>query len=302
MARRGTMPERLLHHGAGCCCSEGGRTEARVVAPGHMLHVVDVPVVLTIAGSDSSGGAGIQADLKTFAAHRCYGSSAITAITAQNTVGVRAIHACPPDIVAAQIAAVIEDLPVRAAKTGMLMHSATVVAVVQALAGVSFPLVVDPVLISTSGHALLQDDAVEVLLHRLLPLAALVTPNLPEAARLSGCSVDDGGLNAAQVLLDKGAAAVLVKGGHADGDDVVDLLVTRSYSRRFVSKRLKTPHTHGTGCTVSAAITAGLARGQTLDDAVAAALAYVHTAIERAPGLGAGQGPLHHWHCFDDVG
>ncbi|MDP2339661.1 MAG: bifunctional hydroxymethylpyrimidine kinase/phosphomethylpyrimidine kinase [Deltaproteobacteria bacterium] len=264
-----------------------------------MSDAVDVPVVLTIAGSDSSGGAGIQADLKTFAAHRCYGASAITAITAQNTMGVRAIHACPPDVVKAQIAAVIEDLPVRAAKTGMLVDKATILAVVEALAGASFALVVDPVLISKSGHALLQDDAVDVLLHRLVPLSALVTPNLPEAQRLSGCDVDDGGLRAAQVLLDRGARAVLIKGGHASGDDVVDMLFTRGQTRLFSSKRLKTRHTHGTGCTLSAAITALLAFGLSLDDAIEQAIAYVHTAIARAPGFGAGHGPLHHLHPFD---
>ena len=280
-----------------------GRTGVKVVGPCHMPSaaetVDDVPVVLTIAGSDSSGGAGVQADLKTFAAHRCYGASAITAITAQNTVGVRAIHAVPVDVVAAQIGAVLDDLPVRAAKTGMLVNAATIDAVVDALRGTSFPLVVDPVLISKSGHALLHDDAVAVLLLRLLTRATLLTPNLPEAQRLAGVDVDDGGLRAARVLLDRGAKAVLVKGGHGDGDDVVDLLVTAAGQRSFKSKRLQTRHTHGTGCTLSAAIAARLAQGSSLDDAVAAALAYVHTAIERAPGLGAGHGPLHHLHPFD---
>ena len=256
-------------------------------------------MVLTVAGSDSSGGAGIQADLKTFAAHRCYGASAITAITAQNTVGVRDIHAVPPDVVAAQIAAVLEDLPVRAVKTGMLVDRATIIAVVEALRDAGCPLVVDPVLISKSGHALLRDDAVDVLLHRLLPLATLVTPNLPEAQRLAGCDIDDGGSRAAHVLLDRGAAAVLIKGGHGHGDDVVDLLITRTHTRTFRSRRLKTRHTHGTGCTLSAAIAARLAQGLSLDDAVDGAIAYVHAAIVFAPGLGKGHGPLHHLHPFD---
>ncbi len=271
----------------------------KVLGTGGMAAVVDVPVVLTIAGSDSSGGAGIQADLKTFAAHGCYGASAITAITAQNTLAVRAVHCCPPAIISAQIAAVLDDLPVRAIKTGMLGDRAAVDVVADALWGSARSLVIDPVLTSSSGRALLEDDAVDLLLDRLLPLASLLTPNLPEAARLAGCDVDDGGLRAARLLLKRGARAVLVKGGHGTSDVVVDLLVTPDGSRRFESPRLRSRHTHGTGCTLSAAIAARLALGQGLDDAVEGAIAYVHTAIARAPGLGAGDGPLHHLHPFD---
>jgi hydroxymethylpyrimidine/phosphomethylpyrimidine kinase len=265
-----------------------------------------LPVVLTVAGSDSSGGAGIQADLKACAALRCFGTSAITAITAQNTVGVRAVVPCPPDAVRAQIAAVVDDLPVAAAKTGMLVDRPTIEAVAQALASTTFPLVVDPVLISKSGHALLEDDAVDALLARIVPVAALVTPNLPEAERLTGVTLgagvdDDAIVRAARALLDRGARAVLVKGGHGSGDDVIDVLVTPGGARRFHAPRLATRHTHGTGCTLSAAIACQLAHGLDLDDAVDAALRYVHEAIAQAPGLGAGHGPLHHLHPFYGV-
>jgi len=259
------------------------------------------PVVMTIAGSDSSGGAGIQADLKTFAAFRCYGASAITAVTVQNTVGVTGVHKIPVDVVVGQVAAVLNDLPVRAVKTGMLVDKELVIAVVAALdrdgAG-RIPVVVDPVLISKSGHALLHDDAVDAVRARLVPRATLLTPNLPEAARLTGLSEfdvgGDGGVEAARRLLEAGAAAVLVKGGHGKGNVVVDRLVTKTSSRAIETPRLDTRHTHGTGCTLSAAIAAGLAHGKALDVAVDDAIAFVHRAIASAPGLGRGHGPLNH--------
>ena len=261
-----------------------------------------MPVVLTIAGSDSSGGAGIQADLKAFAALRCFGTSAITALTAQNSTGVRDVVACPPASVAAQIAAVADDLPVAAAKTGMLVDRPTIEAVAAALSSTTFPLVVDPVLISKSGHALLADDAVDAMLARVVPRATLVTPNLPEATRLTGVPFppgdDDAAVRAGRALLARGARAALVKGGHGAGDVVVDVLVTAAGVRRFSSPRLATRHTHGTGCTLSAAVAALLARGRSLEEAVEQAIAYVHAAIASAPGLGAGHGPLHHLHPF----
>jgi hydroxymethylpyrimidine/phosphomethylpyrimidine kinase len=262
-----------------------------------------LPVVLTVAGSDSSGGAGIQADLKTFAALRCFGTSAITALTAQNTTGVTAVAPCPPDVVRAQIDAVLADLPVVAAKTGMLVDKATIDAVAAALSTPAFPLVVDPVILSKSGHALLADDAVDALLARLLPRAAVVTPNRPEAARLTGVDLgaqasDDDVVRAGRALLARGARAALVKGGHADGDVVVDVLVLPDGVRRVSSTRLATRHTHGTGCTLSAALACLLGRGTPLPDAVEQAIAYVHEGIAQAPGLGHGHGPLHHLHPF----
>jgi hydroxymethylpyrimidine/phosphomethylpyrimidine kinase len=262
-----------------------------------------LPVVLTVAGSDSSGGAGIQADLKTFAALRCFGTSAITALTAQNTTGVRAVAPCPPDVVAAQIDAVVDDLPVAAGKTGMLVDKPTIEAVAKALSSTSFPLVVDPVLLSKSGHALLADDAVDAMLSLVVPRAAVVTPNLPEAARLTGIALsttplDDDVVRAGRALVARGAQAALIKGGHASGDVVVDVLVHAGGVQRFTSTRHATRHTHGTGCTLSAAIACLLARGFPLEAAVARAIAYVNQAIAQAPGLGAGHGPLHHLHPF----
>jgi hydroxymethylpyrimidine/phosphomethylpyrimidine kinase len=265
------------------------------------------PVTLTIAGSDSGGGAGIQADLKTFAAHRCYGASVITALTAQNTVGVSGIHAPPPAFVRAQIDAVVGDFDVAAVKTGMLVDAAIIDAVVDGLVAAfarrPFAVVVDPVLIAKSGHALLANDAVGTMLTRLIPLATLVTPNLPEAARLVGFDVvsHDDAIRAGRALLARGAGAALIKGGHGDGDVVVDVLVMPDGVVDVRSSRLQTRHTHGTGCTLSAAICARLAGGASLEDAVRGGVAYVHTAIERAPGFGAGHGPLHHLHPFDDI-
>ncbi len=266
-----------------------------------------MPITLSIAGSDSSGGAGIQADLKTFAAHRCYGATAITALTAQNTLGVHGVWAAPPAFVAAQIGAIVDDLDVDAAKTGMLVDKDTIEAVASSITRAwvrrRFPLVVDPVLVSKSGHALLADDAVFALVERMVPLATVLTPNLPEAARLVGFDVvsHDDAVRAGRALVARGAGVVVVKGGHGDGENVVDVVVMDSAVVNIVSPRLQTRHTHGTGCTLSAAIAARLALGDDVIDAIRAAVAYVHKGITLAPHIGAGHGPLHHLHPFDDV-
>jgi hydroxymethylpyrimidine/phosphomethylpyrimidine kinase len=260
-----------------------------------------LPCALTIAGSDSSGGAGIQADLRTFAALAVYGASAITAVTSQNTRGVRAVSPVAPALVADQIDAVLDDLDVRAVKTGMLANASIVSAVASRLNAYDGAVVVDPVLVSTSGTALLDDDGVELLRTRLLPRAHLVTPNLDEAARLMGFpvrSVDDQ-MRAARALVDEtGAHAALIKGGHADGAVLIDVLFDGIEVHTLTSKRIDTRHTHGTGCTLSAAITAELAKGAKLVDAVTRAHAYVHEAIAQAAnlGVGRGRGPLHHMH------
>ena len=254
-------------------------------------------IALTIAGSDSGGGAGIQADLKTFAAFGCFGTSVLTAVTAQNTLGVHAIHVVPEDVVAAQLAALAQDLPPDACKTGMLATADIVETVAAAIASAGWTrFVLDPVLTSSSHDALLADDAIEALRRRLLPLAACVTPNLDEAERLTGLAVrdPDAMVEAGLVLLDCGARAVLVKGGHLASDILVDVLVTPDDVRRFPRRRVTTRNTHGTGCTLSAAITAAMAKGAALQDAVPAAIAYVQAAIKAGPPLGAGEGPL--WH------
>ena len=259
-----------------------------------------MPVALTIAGSDSSGGAGIQADLRTFAALEVYGASAITAVTSQNTLGVRGVEVMKPAFVASQIDAVLDDLPAAAIKTGMLASREVVEAVVVELLKCAVPIIVDPVMVSKSGSPLLDDAAVNVVSARLLPLAALVTPNLAEAERLVGFPVRtvDEQEQAARFLVSLGAAAALVKGGHSPGDPV-DVLFAPAVSDvvvRFTSKRVDTVHTHGTGCTYSAAIAAFLARGMSLVDAVSNAHAFVAEGIRQAPRLGRGHGPLHHMH------
>jgi len=255
-------------------------------------------IALTIAGSDSGGGAGIQADLKTFHQFGVFGTSAIVAITAQNTRGVTGVHAVPVTMVEAQLAALAGDLPPDAVKTGMLASAELVEAVAAGIARHGFPhYVCDPVMVATSGDRLLAADAVRVLRERLLPLAALVTPNLPEAALLVGDPVETPAdmERAGRALRDLGASAALVKGGHLAGDDVVDVLVTGEGSQRFSHRRVPTRSTHGTGCTLSAAVTAGLALGRPLPRAVADALEFVHQALASAPGLGAGHGPLNHF-------
>jgi hydroxymethylpyrimidine/phosphomethylpyrimidine kinase len=255
------------------------------------------PIALTIAGSDSGGGAGIQADLKTFHAFGVFGTSVVTAITAQNTLGVTAVHPVPLDVVRAQLEAVASDLPARAVKTGML---ATAELVEEVAAGIErhglSSYVLDPVMVATSGDRLLDSDAEGALAERLVPLAALVTPNLDEASILTG--IDVGSVEemraAARALVDAGAGAALVKGGHLAGE-AVDLLWDGERERVWHRARLDTRHTHGTGCTLSAGAAAGLARGLSLPDAVDRAVGWVHRAIATAPGLGAGHGPVNHF-------
>ena len=254
-------------------------------------------IALTIAGSDSGGGAGIQADLKTFHQFGVYGTSAIVALTAQNTLGVRAVHAVPAAMVEAQLEALAEDLPPDAVKTGMLATAALVRQIAAAISRYRWQTyVLDPVMVSTSGHRLLDPDAEAVVRAELLPLSALVTPNLDEASILVGHAVrDPASMEAAgRELLGLGAGAALVKGGHLDSDIITDVLVTPTATHRFDRPKLVTTSTHGTGCTLSAAITAGLALGRKLEIAVADGLDFVHRGIASAPGLGRGHGPLNH--------
>ncbi len=264
-----------------------------------------IPIALTIAGSDSSGGAGIQADLKTFAAFGVYGASVITALTAQNTVAVRAIADVEADFVGRQIDAVVEDLDVRAAKTGMLARVAVIEVVAERMRAHPLPyLVVDPVMVATSGDVLLEPAAVACLRERILPLATLVTPNLREAEVLTGRPVTNAAQmrEAARALVDLGARAALVKGGHSAGtSEAVDLLYDGRDFHEFSAPRIATRSTHGTGCTLSAAIAAALARGCVLEAAVAAAKRYVTRAIETAPGIGHGAGPLNHFAPVDGL-
>lgn len=254
-------------------------------------------IALTIAGSDSGGGAGIQADLKTFAAWECYGTSVIVAVTAQDTLGVHAVHPIPAAIITAQLNAVGDDLPPDAFKTGMLATRELVDLVADAIGRGAWPhYVLDPVMVATSGDRLLDGDAVDAVRDRLLPLATIVTPNLDEAELLTGLTVrdPDSMLRAGEALLALGAHAALIKGGHLESDILVDLLVTPDGVERFTRQRLVTRATHGTGCTLSAAITAGLALGMPLADAVPEAIGYLQRAIKAAPVLGRGNGPV--WH------
>jgi hydroxymethylpyrimidine/phosphomethylpyrimidine kinase len=254
-------------------------------------------IALTIAGSDSGGGAGIQADLKTFHQFGVYGTSVIVALTAQNTRGVRAVHIVPETMVAEQIAALAGDLPPAALKSGMLATPGLVRLVAETIrARLWGPYVLDPVMAASSGDRLLTADAEQLVRDELLPLAALVTPNLGEAAILTGMAVEspEAMERAGQRLLALGAAAALVKGGHLPGERLVDILVTPGAVRRYHHPRVTTTSTHGTGCTLSAAVTAGLALGRDLETAVAEALDFVHRALRAAPGLGGGHGPLGH--------
>jgi hydroxymethylpyrimidine/phosphomethylpyrimidine kinase len=270
-----------------------------------MADAAQTPIALTIAGSDSSGGAGIQADLKTFTALGVYGASVLTALTAQNTRGVTAILPVPPEFVRQQIDAVATDLKVAAVKTGMLNDRATVLAVVKGVRRHTLaPLVVDPVMVATSGDMLLQADAVAAVRGDLLPLADILTPNLLEAARLLDLPVaaDETEMQAqAQALLALGPKAVLLKGGHGEGRDAVDILVARGVAPvRLALPRIDTANTHGTGCTLSAAIAAGLARGESLVDAVLSAKRFVHAALAAGRDLkiGRGSGPVDHLHAL----
>jgi hydroxymethylpyrimidine/phosphomethylpyrimidine kinase len=254
-------------------------------------------IALTIAGSDSGGGAGIQADLKTFQQFGVFGTSVIVALTAQNTLGVRGVETVPEWMIGAQLTALAEDLPPAALKTGMLAEAAVVRQVARAIRENGWgPLVVDPVMVSTSGARLLTTEAEDVIREDLLPLATVVTPNVDEAAILTGRVVHDVATmeRAAVTMLRFGPAAVLVKGGHLTSEGVTDVLATGDEVHHFSHSRIETTSTHGTGCTLSAAITAGLALGRSLEDSITTALDFVHRAIASAPNLGAGHGPLNH--------
>ncbi|NUH64680.1 bifunctional hydroxymethylpyrimidine kinase/phosphomethylpyrimidine kinase [Sulfitobacter sp. S0837] len=256
---------------------------------------------LTIAGSDSGGGAGIQADLKTFSALDVYGASVLTAVTAQNTRAVTGVAMIAPAMIRAQMAAVFDDLKISAVKIGMLGDPETINAVADGLAGCPAPVVLDPVMVAKSGDALLSTEAVATLRDRMLPLAHVLTPNLPEAARLLGKpeATDEASmLEQGRALLSAGPGAVLMKGGHGKGEVCVDLLITAEETLRLAAPRQQTANTHGTGCTLSAAIAAGLARGLPLPQAVEAAHAYLQRAIAAANTLniGSGHGPVHHFH------
>ena len=260
------------------------------------------PVALTIAGSDSGGGAGIQADLKAFSALGVYGASVVTAVTAQNTQAVTAVHGIPVDVIQAQINAVLMDISVDAIKIGMLATAEIIEAVTESLHSYENSMVLDPVMVAKSGDKLLQDNAIQCLKTTLLPRAALLTPNLPEAGVLLDCpmAVNEAQMiQQAELLLAMGASAVLMKGGHGRGDQCVDVLVSAGDEpHRWVADRLDTQNTHGTGCTLSSAIAAGLAKGLTLADAVEQAHGYLHQAIAAADQLsiGQGHGPVHHFH------
>ncbi len=261
-----------------------------------MVSTARRPVALTIAGTDSGGGAGVAADLKTFEAHDVWGTVAVVAVTAQNTLGVQAYEPVTAELVAAQIASVVADIGVDAAKTGMLASAELVETVAATVRGLGVrPLVVDPVLVSKHGDRLLADDAVEALERTLLPLATVVTPNLPEAAALAGFPVGDraGMVEAGRAILDKGPKVVLVKGGHLrDGDESPDVIVTGAEARWVEGTRVPGRHTHGTGCVLSAAICAELARGMDPADACVAAKRFVERAITGGVELGAGVGPV----------
>ncbi len=269
----------------------------------HETSAGHTPVALTIAGSDSSGGAGIQADLKAFAANGVYGTSAITAITAQNTLGVVAIEALEPELVVQQIQAVLDDFPVAAVKLGMLHGEAIINAVADILQPLDIPVVLDPVMVATSGDRLLAREAEVALKKRLLPLAALVTPNLHEAAVLLSAeiatSVDEMEQQARRLRM-SGARAVLLKGGHLAGRQSADVLVSDDEVKRFDYEKVATENTHGTGCTLAAAIAANLARGCDLPKAVAEARHYLHSTIIYADklGLGHGPGPVNHFYKY----
>lgn len=252
--------------------------------------------LLTIAGSDCSGGAGIQADLKTFAALGVFGMSAITAVTVQNTLGVRESQDVKPDIVAGQIKAVFEDIRVDGVKIGMVSCIDTIDAIAGTLAGYkSVPVVLDPVMVSKSGFHLLSQDAVSALVEKLFPLAYMITPNIPEAELITGKAIHTTAdmEKAAHQLRDLGAPFVLIKGGHL-ASDATDVLYDGSFFRHFPGKRIQTTHTHGTGCTLSAAIATFLAKPDPAAEAVGHAKAYVAECIDNAVGIGGGAGPLNH--------
>jgi len=264
-----------------------------------------IPIALTIAGSDSGGGAGIQADLKTFSALGVYGASVITALTAQNTQGVTGIHDTPPDFITAQLDAVFSDLDIKAVKIGMVSRVDAINAIVAGLTKWKPEhVVLDPVMVATSGDRLLAADAIELLRTRLIPAAKIITPNLPEAAALldlpiarTEAEIEEQG----RKLLAFGCPAVLIKGGHGEGAESADYLLTASNTLRLAAPRTATKNTHGTGCTLSSAIAANLARGEPLETAARNAKAYVSAAIAAADRLsvGKGHGPVHHFYAFE---
>lgn len=258
-------------------------------------------IALTIAGSDSGAGAGIQADLKTFAAQGVYGTSVITAVTAQNSLGVTMVEALSADLVTAQIEAVVSDFGVHAAKTGMLANAAIVEAVAAAVRDLDIPLlVVDPVMVAKSGDRLLDAEAMAAMTTELIGLAFLVTPNIAEAEALTNIEIrtDTDRREAARRIVELGATAALVKGGHVPGDEITDLLLHEDEFVEFRHARVPGRHTHGTGCTFAAAITAGLARGHQLREVIPAAQRYVAEAIRHAPDIGRGHGPMSHFFRF----
>ncbi|MFC3117241.1 bifunctional hydroxymethylpyrimidine kinase/phosphomethylpyrimidine kinase [Cellvibrio fontiphilus] len=262
------------------------------------------PIALTIAGSDSGGGAGIQADLKTFSALGVYGTSAIASLTAQNTQGVQGVLPIPPMFVQQQITSVLSDIHVSAIKTGMLARADIIAAVAETLTAYpQIPLVLDPVMVATSGDRLLAEDAIQTLIEKLLPLATLVTPNLHEAAVLLGTpiatDVEQMQLQGEQILA-LGAKAVLMKGGHGEGESATDLLITMAGVKAFSAPRLATKNTHGTGCTLASAIAAGLAKQYSLSESVQQAKNYLQQALLNAEKLhiGQGAGPVHHFYKF----
>lgn len=254
--------------------------------------------VLIVAGSDSGGGAGIQADIKAVTVMGGYAMTAITAVTVQNTLGVAGVHAIPEAVIAAQMRACLTDIGADAVKTGMLATQGVVETVADVLAELAgnIPLILDPVMVATSGDRLVDDAAAAAIRKRLLPMAHLVTPNIPEAEALTGLTIVDAEsqARAGEALLALGARAALVKGGHMAGETVRDLLVTRAGLRAYERPRIDTRNTHGTGCTLASAIAALIARGKALPEAVQTAGDYLHEAIARAPGLGAGAGPVDH--------
>jgi hydroxymethylpyrimidine/phosphomethylpyrimidine kinase len=258
--------------------------------------------VLIVAGSDSGGGAGIQADIKTVTALGAYAMTAITAVTVQDTLGVHGVHAVPVGVIRGQITRVLDDIGADAIKTGMLVSAEVVnmlADILRTRAG-AIPIVVDPVMIANGGAKLLDDDAVAVFKKKLLPLATVVTPNAPEAAALTGLKVEavDGLVAAGKALLALGAHAALVKGGHLAGNTITDALVTKGGVQLFRSARIASTSTHGTGCTLASALAASLAQGFSLEDAVARARRFVQEAIRTAPGFGHGNGPLNHLHSI----
>jgi hydroxymethylpyrimidine/phosphomethylpyrimidine kinase len=266
--------------------------------------LMTTPIALTIAGSDSSGGAGIQADLKTFAALGVYGASVLTALTAQNTTGVSGIHQVPAEFVTAQIDAVFSDLDVGAVKIGMVAHPPVIDAIVTGLARWSPKhVVLDPVMVATSGDRLLAAEAVDALRTKLIPLASVITPNLPEAAALldEPMAMDEAAVEKqGKRLLALGCKAVLIKGGHGEGAESIDYLVGPNGTIALAAPRIATRNTHGTGCSLSSAIAAGLAKGEDMETAVRSAKAWVSAAIAAADrfGVGRGHGPVHHFHRY----